>query len=102
MTRGLPRFPCPLSPLSCPLPRFEHFPPETKDVWYELERRRDSMVNQARDAVRTMSTDAHADLFIAVEALVLYEAYPQHIRGMLAQWYARLVGKAAQPGRSII
>ena len=76
------------------LKEYEHFPDETKIAYKELEQVRELLLSTARTAIADMSKHHPNDLQMASDAMLKYEAYPQHIRAMVAQWFQKLIGHA--------
>jgi myosin heavy subunit len=73
---------------------YERFPEETKIAYKELEQVRELLLANARTAIADMSKNHPNDLQMASDAMFKYEAYPQHIRSMVAQWFQKLIGHA--------
>ena len=76
------------------LKKYEQFPDECKLALKDLDQRRELLLANARTAIHDMSSQHANDLQLASDSMVKYEAYPQHIRSMVAQWYQQLIGKA--------
>ena len=76
------------------LKQYESFPEETKTCYKELDQHRQVLVDSARTAIGDMRANHPNDLQMASDAMMKYEAFPQHIRAMVAQWFQKLIGTA--------